>query len=223
MTAIETIVESMKALKRSRLVSVDAYNDATATLGPDDVRRMREFIASSNQIELSNDVSVSFEIGDELHIHWKSLEKETAPPVVGEWRLTSPLVFAADNLIGEPFLSDDSLGFDMTEFRMFDSTPIEGGGLSAHLKVEKRAFLDKVFIFDADDEKMYRSDLSFAGYLDRIALAKGIRFWQFLHVEPDDVLPSVWDMLDSSLGFLAKAFPGEDYSDMQARLEERRG
>jgi hypothetical protein len=223
MTAIETIVESMKALKRSRLVSVDAYNDATAALGPGDIRRMGEFIASSNKIELSDDVSVSFEIGDELRIHWKSLQKEPAPAVVGEWRLTSPLVFAADNLIGEPFLSDDSLGFDMTEFRMFDSTPIEGGGLSAHLKVEKRAFLDKVFIFDADDEKMYRSDLSFAGYLDRVALAKGVRFWQFLHVQPDDVLPSVWDMLDSSLGFLAKAFPGEDYSDMQARLEERRG
>ncbi|QDF37501.1 hypothetical protein FJN17_07940 [Bradyrhizobium symbiodeficiens] len=223
MTAIEKIVESMRALKDSRLVSVDAYNDATATLGADDVERMRDFIASSNKIELSDEVSVAFGIGDELRIHWKSVEKETATPLVGEWRLTSPLVFAADNLIGEPFLSDDSLGFDMTEFRMFDSTPIEGGGLSAHLKLEKRAFLNKVFIFDADEEKMYRSDLSFGAYLDRIAVTKGVRFWQLLHVEPDDVLPSVWDMLHSSLTFLAKAFPGEDYSDLQARLQERRG
>lgn len=217
MAQIEKLVEVMREMKRSDRVSVSRYRDEIAALTTKQAVDIAELVKTISGLDCAPGVRDALIIGDEIYIHWDAKQSGSPGGIVGEFHLTSPMLFAEANLIGEPFVSDAALDVDLTVFRMFDDAPNEGGPLSAHLKVEGGTITDAVFIFDEEDEQFYASDLTYATYMEALALTRGIRFWQYLYVKPDDLLPSIKASLAASLAFLKEAFPG-DYGDLDARF-----
>ncbi len=135
----------------------------------------------------------------------------------GEFTLQSVLEFGGKNILHPVFLESQYAGVDLRTTRVFDYYLYNGGPIFALLPVVEDRLLDSVLIFDK--ERLFKTTLVFADYLQVLRQTKGFLLWQYLYCEGIHPAPYEIDTMERGLQFVDRAFPDGEYVDLKARLK----
>lgn len=111
----------------------------------------------------------------------------------------------------------------ISEFRVFDDTPLSGVGSFTALRIQSNVSDPEVWHYKIPWGPM-RMDIDYRGYLDTLRLTKGTFDWQYLFIETSlasEELEATAYRLKTMLQIFPEIFPGHDYGPLQERLMER--
>lgn len=177
---------------------------------------MRRIFDDIVKVSASGAILESLAIDDKMFIHWRKREPSGDGEIAGEFNLQSALLFAAKIDIGEPFMSENDYGMDLNTLRVIDYSAFEGGPIYALLPVADLNLGDDVIVFNK--EKMLRTSLTYASYLETLLLTRGFLYWQYLFCEEVTMQPYENDAIVRAIAFLKKSFPSDDFSSLDTRL-----
>lgn len=177
-------------------------------------------------MKLPPGLSANFHRHSELHVAWRA--KEPDAEVGGEFLL---LNIGAAIVSPQPEWSpqlarDDEERKVFQQLRFFDLQPSGGTGTRCAFRLCEDTDPTEVWLYDAfrGFRAFLKLDVDYGGYLDALLLTRGIYYWQYLFADPGRGLPRlarVVKSLGTSVDFLARTFPGDDFSDLWDRLAVR--
>lgn len=213
MNSLEKIVDAIHDLKARRGFVVMRSKSRLVDDFASKAKDLRELAEMTTDIECPAAILPALEISDELAVYWK----HAAAKVAGEFILRSPLVFMVESGFDTAVLEETFDGVKLGETRTVDNAGYSGHGWYALLEVRDGKLVDEVLFFDS--HHMYRMGISFAEYISRACLTRGIEYWQLLYCEGVDRDSPRLEEIGRGLELLSREFRDDDYADLFERLE----
>lgn len=112
-----------------------------------------------------------------------------------------------------------------SELRVIDDHPGSGTGVFTALRVPADGGVCEVWYEDFR-RGMFKLDIDYGGYLEALAVTKGVTGWPLLFADVsfrDPDFTGIGKGLDRAVGVLRGLFPQYDYGFFEERLREREG
>lgn len=110
-----------------------------------------------------------------------------------------------------------------SELRVIDDRPGAGSGTFAALRIQPGNPVPEVWYHDFR-LGAFKLDIDYCGYLDALAITKGVSGWQYLFADvslADEKFAIYENKMSHMLNVFPSLFPDHDYAPLRARLEAR--
>jgi hypothetical protein len=181
-------------------------------------------LAASTGIPLDHALKDCFVRFDRFSASWEMEGSENG--LSGEFSIAHlPSAIATEAPPTAPELMTEAERHRYAQFRVLDDHPVSGTGAFAALRLDSETPVPEIWYHDFHyNLGGFRMALDHCGYLEALTLTKGTFGWQFLFCDvsfADDDFLGLGDALTEMLDVFPRLFPGHDYTDLRARLEER--
>lgn len=188
-----------------------------------DAEHALELISRAEELPLPVELTRNFHRHSSLELAWRAVDPYET--VGGEFCLVhiGNALLAGTPLWLTGMAASDQERQRLEQFRVFDTQPTGGTGTCAALRLTGSSESAEVWYFEMTQGSMML-DIRYGDYLDVLLRTRGLYYWQYLFAEPGSAEPgmsTVLPALRGGLDFLTEAFPGDDFSDLTARLETR--
>ncbi|MEU6027899.1 hypothetical protein ABZ825_12885 [Streptomyces tauricus] len=227
-------------IEKSHLASLDELSQQPSIVVIDELRGevnqpfsellpLADFERQWEDVTLDSDILEDSLRLDEVGVCWETVDP--LPHFFGEYRIPSPYEILTE---GDP----DSHGMQrservfMRQLRYIDHAWQSGSGSTTWMRMSPNTSPLEIWHYDSTmvggdpyPHGFVKLDLTYRKYIETLVVTKGARGWQYLFTDVpfrnspiEDIVRSVPDMLR----VFPDLFPRHDYSELQARWEERR-
>lgn len=222
----QRLQKAVKELKGSAALEIQHLEQRPPAKHMRDAASALAMFGEFKGMTLPPGLGANFHRHSELHVAWRA--KEPYAKVGGEFLL----LHIGIGIAGAPpewpteLARDDEERKVFQQLRFFDLQPDGGTGTRSAFRLAEDTDPTEVWFYDAfrGSRGFLKLDVDYGDYLDKLLLTRGIYYWQYLFADPGQGLPRlarVVKSLGSSIDFLARTFPGDDFSDLRDRLAAR--
>jgi hypothetical protein len=187
-----------------------------------DAQSVARMISVRYGMTLSRSLQRCFIRFDEFSSHWRLEESDVT--LTGEFRIS--YLLAALATPPPSLASKKSSEFERqlySEFRVIDDKPGSGTGALSALRLLPDVEVPEIWYHDLR-RGVFKLDIDYCGYLDTLAVTKGVSSWQYLFADislANDDFVGIVNSLRDMIKIFSNLFPEYDYNPLRERLKER--